>query len=223
MKFRSLILTALAAGMLVACVPDDLIQEEILETPAGEYPATLFESGHVRIYVDSETAARLELAGTPEALIPTKAAAVLGKVRMERTFPDAGVFEERTRKAGLDRWYDVWFDEETPLTKAALSLDDVPGILEVEYRPITRKAYDETVTYLAASPSAVPEGFPFDDPSFDKQWDLYNDGHASGMEQGCDINVLPVWKNYTTGRADVIVGVVDGGIDCEHEDLAANI
>ena len=211
MKFRALFLTALAASFLLACVPDELSQEETLETPAGTYPATLFETGHVRVFVDPETAGQLEQTGTPEALIATKAASILGKVRMERTFPYAGRFEKRTHDAGLDRWYDVWFDEETPLTKAALSLGDIPGILEVEYRPVTRKAYDETVTYLTASPSAAPDGFPFDDPSFDKQWDLYNDGHASGMEQGCDINVLPVWKNYTTGRADVIVGVVDGG------------
>ena len=223
MKFRALFLTALAASFLLACVPDELSQEETLETPAGTYPATLFETGHVRVFVDPETAGQLEQTGTPEALIATKAASILGKVRMERTFPYAGRFEKRTHDAGLDRWYDVWFDEETPLTKAALSLGDIPGILEVEYRPVTRKAYDETVTYLTASPSAAPDGFPFDDPSFDKQWDLYNDGHASGMEQGCDINVLPVWKNYTTGRADVIVGVVDGGIDCDHEDLASNI
>ena len=65
MKFRSLLLTALAASFLLACVPDDLIQEETLETPAGEYSAALFETGHVRIFVDAETAAKLELTGTP--------------------------------------------------------------------------------------------------------------------------------------------------------------
>ena len=223
MKFRPLLLTALTASLLLACVPDDLIQEETLETPAGEYPAALFETGHVRIFVDAETAARLELSGTPEALITTKAASVLGNVRMERTFPDAGVFEERTRKAGLDRWYEVWFDEKTPLTKASVSLENLPGVLEVEYRPITCKAYDETVTYVNAAPAAAPDGFPFDDPSFDKQWDMYNDGSASGKVAGCDVNVVPIWKSYTTGSSDVIVCVVDGGIDCEHEDLAANL
>lgn len=223
MKIRSLFRVVLATGLLFACSPADLLQEEMLETPAGEYPAALYETGHVRIYVDPGTAERMESTGTPEALIPTKAISVLGKVRMERTFPYAGKFEKRTREAGLDRWYDVWFDEGTPLTKAAVSLEDIPGILEVEYRPITRKAYDETVTYVNAAPTAVPEGFPFDDPSFDKQWDLYNDGASSGKEVGCDINVLPVWKNYTTGNNEVIVCVVDGGIDCDHEDLSTNL
>lgn len=223
MRIRSLLLTALAAGFLCACTAEELLQEEILETPAGEYPVSLYETGHVRIYVDVPTAERIEASGQAEALITTKAASVLGHVRMERTFPYAGKFEKRTREAGLDRWYEVWFDESTPLTKASISLEEIPGILEVEYRPITRKAYDETVTYVDAAPMAVPAGFPFDDPSFDKQWDLYNDGGTSGKEAGCDINVLPAWKNYTTGSNEVIVCVVDGGIDCDHEDLSTNL
>ena len=223
MRIRSLLLAALAAGFLCACTAEELLQEEILETPAGEYPVSLYETGHVRIYVDVPTAERIEASGQAEALITTKAASVLGHVRMERTFPYAGKFEKRTREAGLDRWYEVWFDESTPLTKASISLEEIPGILEVEYRPITRKAYDETVTYVDAAPMAVPAGFPFDDPSFDKQWDLYNDGGTSGKEAGCDINVLPAWKNYTTGSNEVIVCVVDGGIDCDHEDLSTNL
>ena len=225
MKFRSLFLAALATGFLFACTAEDLLQEEILETPAGEYPASLYETGHVRIYVDTPTAERIEASGQAEALITTKAASVLGNVRMERTFPYAGKFEKRTREAGLDRWYDVWFDDSTPLTKAAVSLEDLPGVLEVEYRPVTRKAYDESVTYVtpAAGPAAAPAGFTFDDPEFSKQWDLYNDGAANGKAAGCDINVIPVWQDYTTGNPDVVVCVVDGGIDCEHEDLAANL
>lgn len=223
MRIRSLLLAALAAGFLCACTAEELLQEEILETPAGEYPVSLYETGHVRIYVDVPTAERIEASGQAEALITTKAASVLGHVRMERTFPYAGKFEKRTREAGLDRWYEVWFDESTPLTKASISLEEIPGILEVEYRPITRKTYDETVTYVDAAPMAVPAGFPFDDPSFDKQWDLYNDGGTSGKEAGCDINVLPAWKNYTTGSNEVIVCVVDGGIDCDHEDLSTNL
>lgn len=223
MKFRSLLWAVLAAGFLFACSTDALLQEEILETPAGAYPSSLYETGHVRIYVEPALAEKLEQTGSPDALITTKAAAVLGKVRMERTFPYAGKFEKRTHEAGLDRWYEVWFDAATPLTKAAVSLEDLPGVLEVEYRPVTHKAYDETVTYVSPSPAAAPAGFSFDDPEFSKQWDLYNDGAANGKTLGCDINVIPVWQNYTTGNRDVIVCVVDGGIDCDHEDLSTNL
>ena len=139
MKFRFLFPIVTAAALLCACVNEEMLQEEVLETPSGEYSSALFETGHVRIYVDPATAERLESSSAQESVIPTKAARILGQVRMERTFPYAGKFEKRTREAGLDRWYDVWFDESTPLTKAALSLEDIPGVIEVEYRPITKR------------------------------------------------------------------------------------
>ena len=63
MKFRSLSLVVLAASLLLACTTEDLLQEELLETPSGEYEASLFEKGHVRIYVDVPTAERIEKEG----------------------------------------------------------------------------------------------------------------------------------------------------------------
>ena len=48
-------------------------------------------------------------------------------------------------------------------------------------------------------------------------WGLYNQSNP-----GFDINVRPVWDNFTTGNPDVIVSVVDAGIDLNHEDLADN-
>ena len=84
MKFRSLFLAALATGFLFACTAEDLLQEEILETPAGHYPASLYETGHVRIYVDTPTAERIEASGQAEALFRTsrkRNRSVSGKVR----------------------------------------------------------------------------------------------------------------------------------------------
>ena len=40
---------------------------------------------------------------------------------------------------------------------------------------------------------------------------------------GTDTNFLPAWKLARTSSAEVIVGVVDTGVDITHPDLAANI
>ena len=60
----------------------------------------------------------------------------------------------------------------------------------------------------------------FNDPYYPYQWHYYNDGSLGRtFKKGIDINVEPVWKEYTAGRSNVIVAVVDGGIDLQHEDL----
>jgi len=53
------------------------------------------------------------------------------------------------------------------------------------------------------------------DPRFSELWGLRN------LNSNNDINVAPVWDK-TTGSRDVVVGVIDSGIDCTHPDLAAN-
>lgn len=64
---------------------------------------------------------------------------------------------------------------------------------------------------------------PFNDPLFGGQWPLYNDGTINANAQaGADINVLPAWEK-TAGRSDVIVAVVDEGVEYTHPDLAGNM
>lgn len=58
------------------------------------------------------------------------------------------------------------------------------------------------------------------DPLFPYQWGLLNTGQAQGGI-GIDINVLPVWSDYT--GEGVRVGVIDEGVQLDHPDLQANI
>lgn len=76
---------------------------------------------------------------------------------------------------------------------------------------------------LMALPKAAPSNYPFNDPLFGGQWPLYNDGTINANAQaGADINVLPAWEK-TAGRSDVIVAVVDEGVEYTHPDLAGNM
>ena len=59
------------------------------------------------------------------------------------------------------------------------------------------------------------------DPSFGDLWGLHNTGQSGGTA-GADISATSAW-DVTTGSSDVIVGVIDTGVDYNHPDLAANI
>ena len=140
---------------------------------------------------------------------------------IRRLFPHAGKFEERTRAEGLHRWYVVEYDE-TVATRTAASAFDLPGVTEIEVPGrIVLTGSNEAI--YCDEPPVRSSSYLFDDPRLPDQWHYLNDGSAASSVSGCDINIVPVWRNYTTGSPDVIVSVVDGGIDFTHEDLAGNM
>ena len=59
------------------------------------------------------------------------------------------------------------------------------------------------------------------DKDYDELWGLNNTGQTGGAVDA-DIDTPEAW-NITTGSADVIVGMIDTGVDYNHEDLAANM
>lgn len=125
----------------------------------------------------------------------------LGIVSMHRLFPDAGEYEERTRREGLHKWYVVEFSADQPVTRASEAFSYIEGIETVE--PVRKLICTD-----------------FNDPQLPQQWHYINRGSIG--KAGADINVEYVWNNYTTGSPDVVVAIVDGGIDLLHEDLAWN-
>ncbi len=66
--------------------------------------------------------------------------------------------------------------------------------------------------YLAVFPN---------DPRFNELWGLHNTGQTGGTPDA-DIDAPEAW-DISTGSPDVIVGVIDTGVDYTHQDLAANI
>lgn len=198
-------------------VTDDINQEE-----------EQFKPGQIVVKVTPELCLSLEAnTGSDGKVSLTDVAALrevvkrIGIETMDRLFAPAGVFEERSRREGMHLWYQMSFDKSFPVGDAKKLLETHSGISVVECDPMKRLD-DNTVAY--ASPHGVTlEGAPFNDPLLYRQWHYYNDGARTGTSPGCDINVFPLWKEGITGRDDVIVCVVDGGVDYTHEDLAANI
>ncbi len=181
--------------------------EEETQTSVQE---AIYERGRLNVNFDEQTAQLIE-EDLASGGIVTKAsspgiAALYGELgieSLERLFPYAGEYEPRTRAEGLHRWYKVTYKKTVSVTKASEKVEAIPGVIIAEPEP------------------AVKISSYFNDPYAKYQWHYHNDGTLSSKHKsGADINVLPVWQNYTVGSEKVIVSVVDGGIDYGHEDLA---
>ena len=130
----------------------------------------------------------------------------LGATSITRSFPFDPRYEERQRREGLHRFYRLTLDsQKQSATKALDELESISGVESVNI-PQNRRRCSE---------------FPFNDPMLDKQWNFINSGSlVSGHLPGADIDIKRVWEKYTTGNKNVVVAVVDGGIDLTHPDLA---
>jgi subtilisin family serine protease len=68
---------------------------------------------------------------------------------------------------------------------------------------------------------AVKRQFNPNDTLYLNQWHLNNTGQSGGTT-GADINATEAW-NRTTGSDQIIIAILDDGVDLEHEDLKQNI
>lgn len=59
------------------------------------------------------------------------------------------------------------------------------------------------------------------DARFNELWGMHNTGQSGGTEDA-DIDALEAW-DISTGSRDIVVGVIDTGVDHSHPDLAANM
>lgn len=192
-----------------ACTKQEAVQEEpavepVELSPLVQQEAGAFVPGIANVLVTEEFSQLIE-SDLEAGSLQTKSGSLnsaldgLHVISMRRLFPDAGEFEERTRREGLHRWYKVEYDPANSLTKAGFSLLGVKGI---EYVEGQRKIRSTAV---------------FNDPMLSNQWHYIN-----ATNKGVDINVEKVWSTYTAGDPKVIVSVVDSGVDLNHEDLAGN-
>ena len=166
----------------------------------------------------------VEMQSVPSAM--SSAMKYAGAYKMERVFKPAGIYEERTVAEGLDRWYTIYFDESKDVAEVLQQFNKTAGVEYAErVLPIARPKFTAK-PYTGPAPQTrnQPTASAFNDPLLAKQWHYYNDGSVSPhAKKGADCNLKPVWEKYTTGKNNVIVAIVDGGIDVTHEDLVDNL
>lgn len=141
--------------------------------------------------------------------------------KIERVFAEVPRHEEEARAMGLHRWYIVEFDNEVDVEAAAKRLCKIGEVEHIQYNTLYS---NPTVKATKASSAATrSSAATFDDPSYDRQWHYENTGNqTSGAVAGMDINVADAWR-YCTGHKDIIVAIIDEGVDYTHEDLKDNM
>lgn len=194
MKYQ-LLLCLLAVSAVVSCTGmklEETCEEEPQVTPESAY------TSEIEIKFTEEMAAKVAEAVSSGSL-QTKSVEFdelvsrLGITSIKRAFTDDERFLERQHRAGLHLWYIASVDPDAvAVTRAAAEFESIPGVQE-------------------ACPSRKVKPMEFNDPRFSSQWALY-------QPSGIDLNVMPVWENYTSGSDNVTVNVVDDGI-ADHEDI----
>lgn len=240
---KYLYLTAISL-LLFSCQQDE---ELTTGNPRPETPSQgIIQEGHIRVKLNPEAAEQLLISTTKQGAVTTGISALdsvnlsLGTYRLQRTFRPAGKYEARHRKAGLHLWYDVYFDRTVNTRSATNELRNIPGIDIVENveKPrssgvIPLPAYAQVIRQLTAisfqaATQALTKsgeettGLPFNDPRLKEQWHYHNDGSLNGSIAGADINLYEAWK-YETGSSNVIVAVIDEGVQYSHPDLTDNM
>lgn len=238
---RHIALSLLVCGMTLAglssCSKDlDPVQPVPEEKPSTE--STSIEGcadDLLRIEVSEEVSIALR-AGTLRSVSP-EVQSFMDRIGAEEIVPvfdeGEGAYRERRRRAGLHRWFDVRLrrDAAAPTHALLRALDEVHNIEGVVYaEPVPyigipqserRVIPAESPRQRAAGDATGKEMIP-NDPRFADQWYLYNYGQEKGFVPGFDINVLDAWKEET-GRHEVVVAVLDEGVQITHPDLVANI
>ena len=114
--------------------------------------------------------------------------------------------------------------ENAPGWIAIDDLDDAsPAATVREYLLLPEVEYAEEnfeINLTEAVDSSIVPVFPHD-PQFIEQWALQNSGQRGGKE-GADISAPLAWAT-TTGSEEVVVAVLDTGVDYNHEDLKPNM
>ena len=137
-----------------------------------------------------------------------------------------GSFTARHKAWGFDRWYEIEFEANRSDLKTIIS--EYKKLNSVEFaEPIFKKRMilpigePDSVENKNGSGKVRNADWNPNDPQFVDQWNYHNTGQQAGTIDK-DIDLPEAWETET-GNADIIVAIIDGGIQIDHPDLAGNI
>lgn len=166
---------------------------------------------------DSSVSERSRLENEPEVLVRFKEGVSLATIRKLLASNNDRLEDEIEMVNGLVSVDDL--DDARP-EAVARQYGEMTDLVEYA-EPNFRIELDPlTTTGQSDSEIVSKEGAP-NDPMFGEQWALSNDG-ANGGKERADIDALKAWLQ-TQGSGEVVVAVLDSGVDYTHPDLVTNI
>ena len=148
----------------------------------------------------------------------------------ERLFP-VNKFEKRTRAEGLHLWYKVHFRSNLPMEEVARELKTISSLELVQFneavKPVEPTNIQLVDQLMVNARSMYAEG-DLEVPSdlyFKDQWNLYYNSDTPLFDKITDvahIDFLNAWK-IQKKASDVIVAVIDEGVNYDHPDLINNM
>lgn len=242
--FKSLALTSVLLAGLNACSVEGPGVSDVTAEVKTPLMAEDVVSGELLVRFDAHVSAVLEKAGLTKSGVnaPATRSGVLSVdeilslvdgYEIERVFPVDPSTEDKAREAGLHLWYVVRFSQDAPVDKVASDLAKLGEVSRVAYNRTLKRASEkkampltaEMVRQLTAARTAGS------DPLYGFQWNLNNDGSLQNFLEetevtkfaaGADIRAEGAWAKCS-GRPEIIVAVLDEGVDVTHPDLAASM
>ncbi len=231
MKKVKFSLFALVAIFAASCVQDPVMEgsekeqevvasKKIINAPEGAV------AGELIIYVDEATAEAWSENTTRSG--NSQLDALASELNVESISPlfNMNINGDEKRAFGMHRWYVVEFDKEANLSQVGEKFAAISAVKRVQFNTLIEKP---EVSAMPISPDqmAVTRAGeePFDDKMLPLQWHYNNKGQQSlfvGAKEGEDIGAYAAWK-YTTGNPEIIVAVVDEGVNYSHPDLKDNM
>ncbi|MFZ4708190.1 MAG: S8 family serine peptidase, partial [Bacteroidales bacterium] len=198
-------------------------------------PDQAFEQGIIRIKFSKALENHLDntiIASNPDGTVRFGIAAIdllnqqYGVIQVKKTFDVVLMntqFNDRHRQWEFHLWYDLIIPEGTDIRSMVQSYSAQREIQlsEPVYRKQLVAADINPLQSFVPSVGNPAVNYVPNDPRFGEQWHYNNTGQQGGTPDA-DIDLPEAWE-ITKGSSDVIVAVIDQGIEYTHTDLVANM
>jgi subtilisin family serine protease len=129
-------------------------------------------------------------------------------------------FSQRHREWGLHLWFELQFTSNEDVRDIVMSYRELKEIVQWAEPEYKKKLLSVESNSISAMENTLARWTP-NDPYYGYQWHYHNTGQTGGTVDA-DIDLPEAWE-IEKGHSDVVVSVIDQGIQTNHPDLAGNM